>query len=384
MSGKFNIVARLPIGVLSLFAIVLLISLQNTLVLFLSLALVVLEILIGYRKDRLLARQLKQIEEFTHAQAEWVEQERNYEHSRHSLQKLAASTLPLWAHQIDDCIDLSTTEMNNLVGMFSNLVANLNDIVHQSIERNESSVEEIQDRLGSVILALTRLAAMRLKLQQQIYDLSSFTSKLEAMARDVGGIAEQTNLLALNAAIEAARAGESGRGFAVVADEVRSLANRSGGIAHSIISTVTEVNVQFQNMSEKFMADSKVEAKLVHEATEQTQSVLAEFNEARRQRDDAAETMETHSKNIKSEIETAIVAIQFQDRVSQILHHVRQNLTELSDKIEGQEDIDIEAFLEKMSAEYTTSSERKAHRKVTGTNDEESADESDDGEIVFF
>jgi len=384
MTAKHKAMLLLPVGLLSLVAVGVLVFMQNTLGLLIALTLIAVEVLLGYRKQRLLIEVLRQSSEFKKSQADWSEREYKYQHSVQSLQMLGTNTLPLWAHQIDDVIHLSTTEMNNLFSMFSSLVGNLNNIVAESIEEDESTIEDIQHRLGNVLLALARLAAMRMKLQQQIYDLSSFTGKLEVMARDVGSIAEQTNLLALNAAIEAARAGESGRGFAVVADEVRNLANRSGDIAHNIISTVTEVNVQFQKMSERFNVDSLVESELVNDATQETQTIITEFQETRRQRDETAASMERHAAEVKTEIETAIVAIQFQDRVSQILDHVRNNLNELGKQIESHEDLDIETFLEKMATEYTTSSEREAHRKITGKSSESSSDESDDGDIVFF
>lgn len=374
----------LPIGALSVVALLIYMLTPNTFGFILAALLLCAELYIGYLKSqnaRQCHEQLKTLQE-QHASCE--EKEELHEHSVHSLHILGSTTFPLWAHQIDDSIELSTLEMTKIAEMFANLVTDLNNIVTDSTEVEELSIEDIEMRLGNVQLTLTRLVAMRLKLQQEISDLSSFTEKLETMARDVGSISEQTNLLALNAAIEAARAGESGRGFAVVADEVRSLANRSGDIAHDIISTVTEVNGQFHSMSKRFAADSEVEGKLIMEAGEQTQQVLAEFREARSQRDEASQMMEVHSADIKADVETALIAIQFQDRVSQILDHVRLNLRELCEQIETHEKLDIEAFLEKMSSEYTTTSEREAHRKITGEESEVEDDESDDGEIVFF
>lgn len=374
----------LPAGLLSISALLIAWLMPTALGISLAIFFLAMEVYIGFRKRRHERRLSQQYQQLLEKHGQCQKDQELQDHSVHSLKILGTTTLPLWAHQIDDSIELSTQEMTKIAEMFANLVTDLNNIINESNEVDEVTVEDIEMRLGNVQLTLTRLVAMRLKLQQEISDLSSFTEKLETMARDVGTIAEQTNLLALNAAIEAARAGESGRGFAVVADEVRSLANRSGDIAHNIISTVTEVNGQFNSMSKRFAADSEVEGKLIMEAGENTQQVLAEFSEARRQRDEAATLVEAHSAQIKTDVETALIAIQFQDRVSQILDHVRINLRDLCEQIETHEKLDIESFLEKMSKEYTTTSEREAHRKITGDEAQQDDNESDDGEIVFF
>jgi methyl-accepting chemotaxis protein len=374
----------LPIGMLGLSGFCLLLWTSTGVVVALAAGLVALEIIIGWQKQKRLRQLISENERLLSEKITQDEALSRQHHSVDSLHIIGTNTLPLWAHQIDDCIDLSTTEMNKLAEMFANIVTDLNGIVTDNVGDDTSKIEDIEYRLGSVLMVLARLAAMRLKLQQQISDLSSFTEKLETMARDVEGISEQTNLLALNAAIEAARAGESGRGFAVVADEVRNLANRSGEIAKDIISSVSDVNTQFKTMAEKFNSDSEIEGKLITEAGDQTQTVIAEFKETRRQRDEVENLLANHSANIKSEIEVALVAIQFQDRVSQILEHVRDNLNGLGDEIDSHENLDIEGFLEQMAKEYTTTSEREAHRKITGMDADESAQESDDGDVVFF
>jgi methyl-accepting chemotaxis protein len=297
---------------------------------------------------------------------------------------IGRSNFPIWAHQVSDCIDISTKEMNELAERFAGIVSNLHTIVMGEVEHDELSVTEIKERLNHISSALAKLVAMREESQKEIAKLSAFTGKLELMARDVGSIADQTNLLALNAAIEAARAGESGRGFSVVADEVRDLAQRSGNIATDIIANVVKVNEQFNSMEQKSAASAEIEGRLSENAGKDIQIVINQHEETKRQRDAGAEHLEQLSSGITGDIEMALVSMQFQDRVSQIMGHVRGNLTELSEMIEDPERLDIERFLDKMAGEYTTTSEREAHRRLTGKEVSRESNKSDDGEVVFF
>jgi len=376
---------KIPAGIAGLIALSIVVLSDSLIATVAAFALVVAELASGYFKGKTHS-QLSQ--EKTQAEDRVSELEAELEgsnHSVHSLQMIGSNNLPIWTHQVDDCINISTKEMNELAERFSGIVSDLNSIVNEKADDDELSVAEIKERLESISSALLKLVEMRVESQREIDKLSTFTEKLEAMARDVGYIAEQTNLLALNAAIEAARAGEAGRGFAVVADEVRNLANRSGEIASGIIENVGTVNKQFSHISHKFTENAEVEDDLTKVAGEHVQAVITQHEETKRERDEGVKHLAQFSSSITTEIEHALVSMQFQDRVSQILDHVRHNMSDLSDQIENHSSLDIESFLENMSKGYTTTSEREAHRKLTG-NEAASEDSgaSDDGEVMFF
>ncbi len=375
---------RVPAGVAGLIAVILIMSSDMLFSTVAAFVLITVELALGIRKRRLYTR-LNDHSVKTDKRLSVIEVEmQEYQNTISSLQTIGNSNLPIWAHQIDDCINISTAEMNGLAERFSGIVSDLRAIVSGKNESDEHSVIEIKEKLDSISSSLVKLVGMREELQQEIAELSVFIEKLESMARDVGSIADQTNLLALNAAIEAARAGEAGRGFSVVADEVRNLASRSGKIASDIITNVVKANEMFNSMEQKSSTNASIEGELLNAARENIQAVIDEHAEITRERDEGLESLEQFSSSITSEIENALVSLQFWDRVSQILDHVRGNMSELSGLIEDHKNLDVGRFLEKMAGEYTTTSERDVHKKLTGIEIAETSEESDDGDVVFF
>ncbi|MFT5758200.1 MAG: methyl-accepting chemotaxis protein [Alteromonadaceae bacterium] len=381
---KNNFWKVIPSGYVSLFALSLIAFSDSSLTLILAFILVFFEISLGYFKQKnSLNKNIQYTDSMSKIDQLAAELQQN-KSTINSLKAIGSQCLPIWTKQIDDCIEISTHEMNELAQRFASIVNDLRSIVDEKGD-DELSTAQIEERLDSTSKTFTKLLEMRVKSQEQIIELSNFTEKLEIMARDVGGIADQTNLLALNAAIEAARAGESGRGFAVVADEVRNLANRSGEIAANIIASVTNVNTQFNQISRNFSIDSENGNKLTEIADENIHAVIRQYNETKDARDKHADNLEQLSSHVGKEIENTLVSIQFQDRISQILDHVKGNLAQLSEQIEDHDNLNIQMLLDQMAANYTTTSEREVHRKLTGqeaTTDSEQ--ESDDGEVVFF
>ncbi|WP_409423723.1 methyl-accepting chemotaxis protein [Pseudoalteromonas sp. RW-H-Ap-1] len=109
----------------------------------------------------------------------------------------------------------------------------------------QAATKEVANAQDCVDISLSEVSNLMGEINQaaeQVNSLSEQSKKINSVLSVIGGIAEQTNLLALNAAIEAARAGEQGRGFAVVADEVRSLASRTQDSTLEINEMLSELH----------------------------------------------------------------------------------------------------------------------------------------------
>ena len=181
--------------------------------------------------------------------------------------------------------------------------------------RTISLLSLCERELQPVVLSLTNVIEGKDALLLNIRNLARETLELRAMAVEVGSIAAQTNLLALNAAIEAARSGESGRGFAVVAAEVRMLSQRSAETGKRIGERVGQISTIMQTTMAGAEEATVQDKRAVALSGELVEHVLGHV----RKLGASADSMHQHGLEVRREVETLLVAMQFQDRVSQIL-----------------------------------------------------------------
>ena len=298
------------------------------------------------------------------------------------LDLLCRGVLPVWSSQVEIARSQSDKAINDLAMRFGNLSQRLENAV--SASQASGGAEDCSASLGVVALLKNSetdlhsiISSLRSALKEkdcllhEVQALSRFTAELRAMAQDVGSIAHQTNLLAINAAIEAARAGEVGRGFAVVASEVRKLSQLSAETGKKMTATVETVNnaivrtlqvsSQYARQDEAMAASSK---QIIENVLDQFQSTATGLN-------DSAEVMRRESQLIQSEISEVLVELQFQDRISQVLSHVRSDLDKLNQTLEasGQqlaagltpEPLDTVAWLDALTSTYTMAEQYAVH-----------------------
>ncbi|MFU8789943.1 MAG: methyl-accepting chemotaxis protein [Methylobacter sp.] len=302
------------------------------------------------------------------------------ERSIEGLDSLCQKVLPIWSSQVTMARTHTEESIAELAERFDALSKRLDAAVIASQNTvggdHDSSggiVELLQDsqlELGTITQALGASLEEKEKLLRSIEDLSGFTELLSKMALEVSSIASQTNLLALNAAIQAARAGDAGRGFSVVADEVRKLSRSSGDVGKKITQTIDSVNEAIEDtlkISRKF---AKQDKDTLSNAEQIIASVLRRFTSAASGLSESEMLLRTENNAINNEISDVFVALQFQDRVSQILmlvgddlNKLEQHLTELNNEQSGglSRSVNVEQWLDELAQTYTMEEQMAAH-----------------------
>jgi len=300
--------------------------------------------------------------------------------------ELFHGVLPVWSGQVEEACGHTEREITSLTGLFSNIVQRL----HTTIEVSQSAIggdrltdtfNDSRSELDHLVTLLTDSFKQKERLLSEISELSGAIEDLSEMAQKVGTIANQTNLLALNAAIEAARAGEAGRGFAVVAAEVRQLSTMSGETGDEIGEKMREVNEKLASTLETSKLQSDQDEKVAKDAALVIDHVLSRMHGATSELGESSDQLVQESIGIQHEIEGVLISLQFQDRISQMLNHVRDNMHKLSNQLESdQQDyaqgvmpdaLDVPAWMESMMETYTMPDEYSVH---TGNKQQDAGD----------
>jgi methyl-accepting chemotaxis protein len=246
----------------------------------------------------------------------------------------------------------------------------------ESSQSIHSAIQDSERSLTSIVASLESGREARGQYLGKVAQLAAFTDELSEMSNEVASIASQTNLLALNAAIEAAHARELGKGFAVVAEEVRKLSERSGITGNQItqrVEALTRVLQETLAISQTFHAQ---EAAVIQRSEQTIQEVVTRFKETAQTLATNTEHLESVNSRVQGEISETLVHLQFQDRVSQILHSVVADMEKFLAS-GAQTHLDVDRWLAELKKTYTTLEQTAIHRG-------QEADSPADSNITFF
>ncbi|MBX3623293.1 MAG: methyl-accepting chemotaxis protein [Rhizobacter sp.] len=308
--------------------------------------------------------------------------QRSTAHYLSGTEGLGRDLLPVWSAHIET----SRQQMESAIASLSERFAGIVDRLDHAMKASDlaathgdadgqagiadvfaSSHRELQSVLASLRHATASNDAMR----TDVIDLSRFIDELRQMAGEVASIASQTNLLALNAAIEAAHAGESGRSFSVLAQEVRKLSAMSGETGKRMADKVGVVAQAIAKARASAEAAASREAVSIGACESSINGVLGGFRGVTDALAESADVLKRESVGIQAEVGEALVQLQFQDRVSQVMTHVRQSIDSVPEHLaqgraaferDGQlVPLDTATLLAELEKTYAMAEERETH-----------------------
>jgi methyl-accepting chemotaxis protein len=238
--------------------------------------------------------------------------------------------LALWQRHLQTAQEQTREATDKLLGGFVSIIQQLDQVIDTG---NDTGQAQGKDTRAQVLIeAEVDLKALLASLDETLHskdrvlgtirELDGASRGLLGLADVVEKIARQTNLLSLNAAIEAARAGPAGAGFSVVAGEVRRLSAESGEMGKQIGEQVRNFGAQVNATMRDATAQSDHDRNALDVNEDRVRSVISRVDEAVESLSARAQSHRAVSQSIRSEVESLMVAFQFQDRVNQIIDQV--------------------------------------------------------------
>jgi methyl-accepting chemotaxis protein len=153
----------------------------------------------------------------------------------------------------------------------------------------------------------------------------AITVAMNAILRDVDGvetIASHTKMLAFNAKIEAARAGKAGQSFGVVADEIRKLSVHSTDFGHKIRDHIHQAQEALKKVEARIndlAATASNDMEFSMKAKTDVQEMMTKIKVMNQKVLSVMSQVSGVNDDIKQKVSSAVMALQFEDMVTQLL-----------------------------------------------------------------
>lgn len=289
---------------------------------------------------------------------------------------LVGEVLPVWRRQIETARKHSEESVGSILASFGSISERLDQAIQMTqggqnglnhcsadelVQRNETAVEQMLQPLRQAIAARDQVYA---KLDM----LSDAMSDLRQIALQIKQLARRTSMVALNASVEASRAGERGSGFAVVAQEVRQLAAQSGDAANKMMSRTNTVDLELQALRNQAATHDSSDEALRDEAGANARAVISGLLQSLGDMDRSSRDLQEAGAAVSAEFERVLMGFQTQDRLSQMLTCVTDDISRLTQWLEQGGDLSAAQageWLARLDESYTMEEQRSEHHGNT-------------------
>jgi methyl-accepting chemotaxis protein len=199
------------------------------------------------------------------------------------------------------------------------------------------SFEELVENTGATLVKIMNTTAESGEISRRAVDsiqqIDTASQQISAALGLLEELAKQNKMLALNARIEAAHAGSQGVGFEVVAIEVASQTQKSrdvttkvGGLVESLRGLADATLIDLRRINERDM--ERVEA-----CQKEANESLRDLRIAHQEMKEMLTGITEEGALLAKDIGAAVRGMQFQDRVSQRIGHVVDELDTLRSRL---------------------------------------------------
>jgi methyl-accepting chemotaxis protein len=285
---------------------------------------------------------------------------------------LINQVVPVWQRQIDSAKTHAEQSTAGILASFSSISERLERAievtqsnsaslsgqgVNDVIRQNEESLEAFLEPMRSALQSRDEVFS---KLEPLVHTMDD----LRRVAVQIKQLARRINMVALNASVEASRAGDKGSGFAIVAQEVRQLALQSGEAASQMMSRTADIDKELQLLRVQSAAHDSSDEELRSQADKVARTVIGNLLLSLGQMQQSSLELRETGAAVRDEVERVLMGFQAQDRLSQILSSVTEDMALLNAWVMQGGDLSASQageWLARLEGSYTMEEQRTHH-----------------------
>lgn len=247
---------------------------------------------------------------------------------------------------------------------------------------NDRSFEGLIDNCSETLVKILRVTEeageVSRRAVERIGQMDKASQSVGAAIQQLEQIAGGNKILALNARIEAARAGSYGAGFAVVAMEVISQTEKSQKLNAQVSELITNLRTLAGSTLDDLKQMNDKDRQRVEQCKHEVDGSLRDLQGAHGEMKKMLTGMTEEGALLANDIGAAVRGLQFQDRTSQRIAHVVEDLDTLRTELAARfsDGPGVEAASDEGFSSYTMHEERA----VAGIGETESGA----GEVELF
>ena len=197
----------------------------------------------------------------------------------------------------------------------------------------EGLIASCSSTLLKILEASDDAASISRRAIERIRQMDEASQQMARALDNLAQIARENRMLAFNAQIEAAHAGEQGAGFAVVAVEVAAQSDRAKEVTAEVSELVFGLRELASSAVKDLLGMTERKNTRLKESQDAAHEALSEMQTTHTELKQMLGGMCNESDLLAKDIGSAVRKLQFQDRVSQQLSHVIEDLEALRTQI---------------------------------------------------
>ena len=190
----------------------------------------------------------------------------------------------------------------------------------------EKLIENCSGTLVKILDATTDAGEISRRAIERIQQMDKASQDITAALAKLEQIARENKMLAMNARIEAAHAGIHGAGFAVVAVEVVSQTEKSREVTATVSDLITNLRELAGSTLKDLQRMNEQDHKRVQKFRLEVDESLQEMQSAHSEMKGMLSGITDAGALLANDIGAAVRGLQFQDRISQQIAHVVEDL----------------------------------------------------------